>query len=53
MNTKNMDTARSFKIRRTGSKTRTIQEMHDQEYVANLDDLRLAENIDQGKDQPK
>lgn len=37
-----METTKSFKIRRTGSKMRSLQEMQDQELVANLEDLRLA-----------
>lgn len=39
-----MESTRTFKIRKTGSKLRTAQEMQDQELVANLEDLRLAEN---------
>lgn len=51
MNTKNMETSRSFKIRRGANKSRTQQELYDQEYVANLHDLRLAENHDQDQEQ--
>ena len=46
MNTKTLESGRSFNIRKTTSKAKTIQEMMDQEYVANLEDLRLTENPD-------
>lgn len=45
MTSKNSETGRSFNIRRP-SRTRTLQETQDQEYVSNLADLRLADNND-------
>lgn len=42
-----MDSTRNFKIRKTGSKMRTMQEMQDLELVTNLEDLRLSEQNDQ------
>jgi len=38
-----METGKSFKIRKTGfNKTRNLQDIQDQELVANLDDLRIS-----------
>ena len=41
-----MESTRNFKIRKTGSKLKSFQEMQDQELVATLEDLRLAEQND-------
>ena len=39
-----METGKSFKIRKTGfNKTRNLQDIQDQELVANLDDLRISQ----------